>query len=135
MVDNEPIQNARMLIQQCIELVELEPQQDFLQLRLITDLNKALESLEAVQTVVLAPQKGVVPHTYPLGVKPPPVVDLLELDEGEPVSYEVDCEPYGMRIIRESDRATIVVGKPPRTLSIPFKPQEVEHGNENESLD
>ena len=143
MVDNEPIEEARRLIQGCVEALENEPQQDFLLMRIHTDLCLALQSLAAVQTVVLAPQKGAVPHVYPLGVRPPPVVDLRELDEGDPVSYEVDCEPYGIQVIREADRATLVVGNPPQTFEIPFTPQwgklernmEEDDGNEDHSLD
>ena len=119
-VDNAPIEKARELIQGCIELVEAEPQQDFLQMRLITDLKNAIDALDAIQTVMLPP--------------PPRVPDLSEIDDGEPTSYEADHKPYGMQIIREAAKVTLVVGKPPQCLPFTFK-TEVGHGNQDSSMD
>ena len=120
MVDNAPIEEARRLILGCIELVELEPQQDFLQMRLHTDLCKALDALEAIQTVVLPP--------------PPRVVDLSEIDDGEPVCYETEHNE-GMHIIREANKVTMVVGKPPQSFPVThrteFGKMEVDYGHED----
>ena len=87
MYDDAHIANARELIQQCIELVQLEDQRDFLMMRLQTDLEAALAALEAVQTVVMAPLAVLkpAPHYY----------NLSELDDGEPSKYEVKNERDG----------------------------------------
>ena len=80
MYDDAHIANARELIQQCIELVQLEDQRDFLMMRIQTDLEAALAALESVQTVVVAPLLTPPPHRYNLG----------DLDDGEPSEYEVN---------------------------------------------
>ena len=54
MVERAPIEQARVLIQQCVSVLEQE-QQTFTTLRLRTDLAKAMDALAAVQTVALAP--------------------------------------------------------------------------------
>ena len=89
-VEDSQISIAKMLIQQCIELVEAEPQQTFTLMRLKTDLEAANEALEAVQTVAIAPLADGV------GVEvlvPPPsqytTKNLAEIDDGEPSAYEV----------------------------------------------
>ena len=104
MVDQAPIQKAQELIRKCIELVEGE-QQTFTTFRLRADLDEALEALSAVQTVALPPSA------------PQPVTNLEGIDDGEPSAYELD-KPYGMRIIREADKTTLVVGKPPQCFPI-----------------
>ena len=87
MVEDAQIRNAREIIQQCIELVELEPQKTFFLMRLHTDLKAALDALEAVQTIVVAPlADGMDVMTL---VPPPQSYDISGIDDGEPSAYEV----------------------------------------------
>lgn len=86
MYDDAHIATAQAIIQQCLELVQLEEQRNFLLMRLEMDLEEALEALEAVQTVVVAPFVEGVQVLTP----PPQRYNLGELDEGEPSAYEVE---------------------------------------------
>ena len=91
-VEDSQISIAKMLIQQCVELVEAEPQQTFTLMRLKTDLEAANEALEAVQTVAIAPFAAGIEGVEVL--VPPPsrykTKSLAEIDDGEPSAYEVN---------------------------------------------
>ena len=105
MVDQTPILRAKELIQGCIELLEGE-QQTFLILRLRTDLEAAIDSLGAIQTVALPP------------FRKNSVKNLAEIDDGEPSAYDVT-----------HDGTTIILDAPPgefpRTLEVKIPPAEL----------
>ena len=118
MYEHAPIENARMLLQQCIELIAEEPQQSFFLMRLSTDLEAVKAALDAVQTVVIAPLADGIDANI---LTPPPIRDeatihkamhnveavyagnppqnLADIDDGEPSAYEVD-RAYGTTIIK-----------------------------------
>ena len=105
MVDSAPIQRAQELIEGCIGLLEAE-QQTFLILRIRTDLELAIQSLRAIQTVALPP------------VRTKSVTNLADIDDGEPSAYDVSHD--GTVVIFESGP-----GEFPRTAEFKIPPAEM----------
>lgn len=105
MVDSTPIREAQELIEGCIGLLEAE-QQTFLILRIRTDLESALNSLGAIQTVSLPP------------VRTKSVTNLAGIDDGEPSAYDVKHD--GTTIIFESSP-----GEFPHSLEVKLPPAKM----------
>ena len=83
MIDQQPIVEARTLLQDLMVLLESE-QQSFLTLRCRTDIQKVLECLSALQTVKL----------------PPVTLHLSDIDTGEPTAYDSEIHHQLTRNLR-----------------------------------
>ena len=113
MYEHGPIDEARKQLEECIELIDREPQQSFFLMRLRSDLVTVRDALNAVQTIVVAPLADGIDANV---ATPPPMQglhnaveavyagnppqSLADLDDGEPAAYEVD-HTHGTTIIKE----------------------------------